>query len=55
MSFRGFLAAALLLWTFVTPVPASAQETVADEKISEDGLYSNEAEQFTIDEIKELI
>ena len=25
------------------------------EKISEDGLYSNEAEQFTIDEIKELI
>ena len=25
------------------------------EKISEDGLYSNEAEQFTIEEIKELI
>jgi len=25
------------------------------EKISEDGLYSNEAEQFTKDEIKELI
>jgi len=25
------------------------------EKISEDGLYSNEAEQFSIEEIRELI
>jgi len=28
---------------------------IIHEKISEDGLYSNEAEQFTIEEIKELI